>query len=310
MFHKISAVVISALLLLFPPCIQAQGEGSSSPPTMSEVLASSQDSDWRAVDPGETLYVELPRGRVIIELAAGFAPRHVANIKVLVKERYYDGLFVVRSQDNYVVQWGDPTEDPAERRPIKTARASLPDEFSSPISPDLSLSLLPDGDVYAPNVGFSHSLPVALDPATDRIWLAHCYGMVGVGRDEAAESGSGAEMYVVIGHAPRHLDRNVTLVGRVLEGMELLSTLPRGTGTLGFYERPGELVPVQSIRLASELPEEQRVDLEVLRTDTPTFDALVVSRRFRREPWFADPVGRVELCNVPLPVRRASASSK
>lgn len=308
MIDKTSLAAIGGLLALVPLWVLAQGAQSSPPPTMSEVLASSRASDWRAVDPGETLYLELPRGRVIIELAPGFAPRHVANIKALVKERYYDGLFIVRSQENYVVQWGDPAEDPAQRRPLESARASLPAEFSSPISPDLSLSLLPDGDVYAPNVGFSQSLPVALDPATDRIWLAHCYGMVGVGRDEAPESGSGAEMYVVIGHAPRHLDRNVTLVGRVLEGMELLSTLPRGTGSLGFYEDPSEFVPVQSIRLGSELSEQDRVALEVLRTDTPTFEALVASRRFRHEPWFADSVGRVELCNVPLPVRRASAS--
>lgn len=274
---------------------------------MSDVLADSQPTDWRLVDPRDTLYLELPSGRVLIELAPGFAPRHVANIKALVEERYYDGLFVVRSQENYVVQWGDPAEDPAARRPIASAQASLPPEFYGPITKDLSVTLLPEGDVYAPNVGFSHSLPVALDPATDRLWLVHCYGMVGVGRDVAPDSGSGAEMYVVIGHAPRHLDRNVTLVGRVLQGMELLSTLPRGTGSLGFYEDPGEYVPIKSIRLGSDLPVEDRVALEVLRSDTPTFEALVASRRFRHESWFADPGGRVELCNVPLPVRQQPA---
>ena len=295
--------VFGALLILLPPSSLAQEEEPASPPTMSEVLANSQPTDWRPVDPEETLYLHLPSGRVIIELAPGFAPRHVANIKALVEERYYDGLFVVRSQENYVVQWGDPAEDPAARRPIKSAQASLPPEFYGSITKDLSVTLLPEGDVYAPNVGFSQSLPVALDPATDRVWLAHCYGMVGVGRDVAPDSGSGAEMYVVIGHAPRHLYRNVTLVGRVLQGMELLSTLPRGTGTLGFYEDPSEYVPVQSIRLGSDLPAADRVSLEVLRSDTPTFEALIASRRFRYESWFADPGGRVELCNVPLPVR-------
>lgn len=297
------------LLMLLPVPSQAQEEEPVSPPTMSDVLANSQPSDWRLVDPAETLYLELPAGRVIIELAAAFAPEHVANIKALVEERYYDGLFVVRAQENYVVQWGDPAGDPAVRRPIKSAQASLPPEFYVPITKELSVNLLPEGDVYAPNVGFFRSLPVALDPATDRVWLAHCYGMVGVGRDVAPDSGSGAEMYVVIGHAPRHLDRNVTLVGRVLQGMELLSTLPRGTGALGFYENPSEYVPVESIRMGSDLPEAERVDLEVLRSDTPTFEALIASRRFRHESWFADPGGRVELCNVPLPVRVRSGES-
>ncbi len=127
--------------------------------------------------------------------------------------------------------------------------------------------------------------------------------MVGVGRDVAPGSGSGAELYVVIGHSPRHLDRNVTLVGRVVRGMEVLSTLPRGTGVLGFYEDPGQHVPIESIRLGSELPEAERASLKLLRTDTETFEALIEARRTRTESWFATPTGRIEVCNVPLPVR-------
>ena len=76
--------------------------------TMSEVLAASTDVDWRTPDPRHTLYLELASGRVVIELAPEFAPRHVANIEALVRERYFDGLAILRSQDNYVVQWGDP----------------------------------------------------------------------------------------------------------------------------------------------------------------------------------------------------------
>lgn len=135
------------------------------------------------------------------------------------------------------------------------------------------------------------------------MWLTHCYGMVGVGRDVALDSGNGGEMYVVIGHAPRHLDLNVTLVGRVVQGVEHLSTLPRGTGPLGFYEDPEQFVEIESIRLGSEIPRADWQDLEILRTDTPTFEALIESRRNRHESWFASPTGRVGLCNVPLPVR-------
>ncbi len=99
---------------------------------------------------------------------------------------------------------------------------------------------MPDGDVYAPEVGFSGGFPAARSSALRRTWLAHCYGMVGVGRDLDVRSGSGAEMYVVIGHAPRHLDRNVALVGRVVQGVELLSSLPRGSADMGFIcQEPG-----------------------------------------------------------------------
>ena len=108
---------------------------------------------------------------------------------------------------------------------------------------------------------------------------------------------------MVTGHSPRHLDRNVTLAGRVVEGMEHLTTLPRGTGNLGFYEDPSEYVPIESIRLGSDLPEAERAHLEILRTDTRTFHDLVKARRSRLDPWFVEPTGRISLCNVPIPVR-------
>jgi len=112
----------------------------------------------------------------------------------------------------------------------------------------------------------------------------------------------------VIGQAPRHLDRNVTLLGRVVRGMELLSVLPRGTGPLGFYEKPEQRTTIKSIRVAADVPANERTNLEVLRTDTPTFTALVESRRNRRDDWFKVPAGYVELCNVPIPVRPAGAA--
>ncbi|MBX9747110.1 MAG: hypothetical protein K2X34_09425, partial [Hyphomonadaceae bacterium] len=131
--------------------------------------------------------------------------------------------------------------------------------------------------------------------------------MVGAGRGDTAESGNGGELYVVIGHAPRHLDRNIATIGRVLQGMEILSVMQRGTGPLGFYEDEAQRTPIPRVRMASDVPENERVNLEALRTDSETFRAVIESRRFRRESWFLEPVGRINLCNVPLPVRvRAS----
>ncbi len=277
---------------------------AAAPPTLASVLATSKPSDWRALDPENTLYLELPAGRVVIELAPAFASRHVANVKALAREGYFDGLAILRSQDNYVVQWGDPDADDAgKRRPIRGAERTLPAEFDRAMGPDLPFTRLADGDVYAPEVGFSGGFPAARDPNTGRAWLAHCYGMTGAGRGNESDSGGGAELYVVIGHAPRHLDRNVTLLGRVVQGMALLSTIPRGTGSMGYYEKPEERMPVKSVRVAADVPESERSNLEVLRTDTPTFLALVDARRNRREEWFKDPAGHVDLCNVPIPVR-------
>ena len=62
-------------------------------------------------------------------------------------------------------------------------------------------------------------------------------------------------------------------------------------------------MPIVSVRLGSELPEPQRAQLELLRTDTQTFRDLIAVRRVRTESWFVEPTGRIGLCNVPLPVR-------
>jgi peptidylprolyl isomerase len=115
---------------------------------------------------------------------------------------------------------------------------------------------------------------------------------------------------VVIGQAPRHLDRNVTLLGRVIQGMELLSAMPRGTGALGFYEKAEQRVPIKSIRVAADVPAAERSVLEVMRTDTPTFRAVIESRRNRREDWFHFQAGHIELCNVPIPVRSESTGKR
>jgi peptidylprolyl isomerase len=228
----------------------------------------------------------------------------VANVKALVREGYFDGLAVMRSQDNYVAQWGDPDAgDAAKQRPIRTAQRTLPAEFEVPIAPGMAFTRLPDVDGYAPEVGFVNGFPAARDPARGRTWLAHCYAMVGAGRDNAADSGGGPELYAVTGHAPRHLDRNVTLFGRVVQGIERLSTLPRGTAALGFYEKPEERMPIRRVRVAADVPAAERPALSVLRTDTPTFTALVESRRNRTDEWTKVQAGHVELCNVPLPVR-------
>jgi peptidylprolyl isomerase len=51
------------------------------------------------------------------------------------------------------------------------------------------------------------------------------------------------------------------------------------------------------------MPASDRTNLEALSTDSATFRDVIESRRFRRESWFLDPVGHINLCNVPLPVR-------
>lgn len=291
------------LLALSPLSPALAGETPPAAPTMAQVLAESTAADWRRPAPQDTLYLDIPGGRVVIELAPQFAPEHVANIRALARGHYWDGLAILRVQDNYVVQWGDPNAEDAQRRkPLGDAKSALPAEFERD-GEGLAFHPIDSRDAYAAQAGFVDGFPAARDPARGKAWMAHCYGLLGAGRDNAADSSTGAELYVVIGHAPRHLDRNITPVGRVLAGIELLSALPRGPAPMGFFEDAARHVPIRSIRLASEVPESERVPIEVFRTDTPAFTRLVQARRERREEWFVDPVGRIELCNVPVPVR-------
>jgi peptidylprolyl isomerase len=266
--------------------------------TMADVIAASKPSDWRSLDPENTLYMEIPAGRVVIELAPQFAPQHAANVRALVREGFFDGLAIIRSQDNYVVQWGDPED---KRQPVK-AKATVPAEFTRSAQ-GLKFTALPDPDTYAAQTGFVDGFPAARDSESGTAWLVHCYGMVGAGRDVDVNSGGGTSLYAVSGHAPRQLDRNITMLGRVVQGMELLSATPRGPAPMGFYEKREQDTPIRRVRMAADIPEAERVKLEVLRTDTQTFADLIESRRNRRDDWYKVPAGRIDVCNVPLPVR-------
>ena len=300
----LSTLSVLPTLLVLAAASGADAAPGVKPRTMQQVLDASAHADWRRPDPAHTLYLDLPAGRVVIELAPIFAPHHVANIETLAHEHYFDGLAILRAQDNFVVQWGDPAAGEAgKEKSVGSAQRRLKAEFTVPWRAALAWTPLPDGDVYAPEVGFSGGFPAARDRKTGQVWLTHCYVAVGVGRDNDADSGGGTELYVVIGHAPRHLDRNITVVGRVVQGMELLSALPRGTGALGFYEKDEQRIPITALRRAADVPEAERTPLELLRTDTPTFTALVEARRNRRDEWYKVPAGKIDLCNVPLPVR-------
>lgn len=276
------------------------------PRTMQEIVDASAPADWRRLDPANTLLMELDdRRRIVIELAPQFAPEHVANIRTLAKEGFWNGLSINRSQDGFVVQWGDPEEAEGVRRSLGTAKAKLPAEAEVRATPalDAAWSRLPDVDGWASQVGFVDGFYAARDPKRGMYWPAHCYGMVGAGRGTEIDSSTGAELYVVIGQSPRQLDRNITTVGRVVQGMEWLSTVPRGTGPLGFFEKAEQRVPIRAVRLMSDVPVAERIELEALRTGTPLFFELVEARRNRRDDFYKVPAGHIDLCNVPLPVR-------
>lgn len=281
---------------------------AADPPTMktpNDIIAAAPASDWIAIPAGDLLQIELGDGRkVVMQLATPFAPVHVANIKALAKAGWWNGASIYRVQDNYVVQWGNN----AGEKPLpEGVVAKPPAEYSRSLK-GLTVEPLNFPDPYAPATGFSSGWPMAFDLKDESANLAHCYGMVGVGRDLNPDTGTGGELYAVIGHAPRHLDRNIALVGRIISGFEAMTALPRGTEALGFYKDRTSDVPIKRARLVSDLPEAEQPRFEYLGGDS--FRQYVHLRANRRDAFYLRPAGGVDVCNVNVPVRAVPGSAK
>ena len=288
----ISVVLIALAQASAPP---------AKPKTPSEIVAAAPASAWRDVDPDDLLVMDLRNGgRVVIQLAPQFAPVHVANIRALAKGGWWSGANIYRVQDNYVVQWGNNESE----RPFPAGVVAKPPAEYHRALKGLTVRPLGFADNYAPKAGFASGWPIGYDPKSGTANLTHCYGYVGVGRDLSPDTGTGGELYAVIGHAPRHLDRNIAVVGRVIEGIERMSALPRGTEALGFYKEAGQNVPISSVRLASEIPAPERPVFQVMDTMSATFGSYVTARANRKDDFFIRPAGGIDLCNVQVPVRR------
>jgi peptidylprolyl isomerase len=161
-------------------------------------------------------------------------------------------------------------------------------------------------DPYAARVGYARGWPIAIY-RNGQASLTHCYGTVGVGRDLAPDTGMGGELYAVIGHAPRQLDRNIAIVGRVVEGIENMSALPRGTEALGFYKEGTVARRITSVRLASALPAPERPRFQYMDEASPSFAAYLRLRANRQDDFYRVAAGGVDICNAPVPVRRTPA---
>jgi cyclophilin family peptidyl-prolyl cis-trans isomerase len=299
-------------------------------PAPGEIVAAAKAEEWVAIAPSDLLVMELapdakakPRRVVIQLMPAPFSQGWVSNIRKLAAANFWHGTSINRVQDNYVVQWGDATE----KKALPESLAVVPEsEYETQLNTSVGINWVTQGleeaesaeemlrsdgssgdddndvkifDAYQKDTGFWKGWPIANDKSS---WPVHCYAMVGVGRNLSPDTGTGAELYTVIGHAPRHLDRNIALVGRVIEGIEHLSSLPRGTGALGFYEKEEERVPILSVRIGNEATDVPA--FEYLSTDSASFAAYADARANRRDPFFNVPAGGADICNIPVPVRR------
>lgn len=256
------------------------------------------EADWQPIPDDELLVMQLRTGKqVVIRLASAYAPAHAANVRRLAQAHWWDGLGVYRVQENWVAQWGDQSE----KKPLPSGVTDQPAaEFDiARFDPAVRMTR---SDAYSTASGITaDGWPVATDGI--HAWLTHCYGTVGVARDTAPSTGSGAELFTPIGQSARRLDRNYTVVGRVIEGMQYLSALPRSEAALGMYTDRAQDLPIVSVRLASELPVTARPHYQYRAADNPRFAAAVRLRENPKPPTIS--LGGAEVCDVTLATRKA-----
>jgi peptidylprolyl isomerase len=268
-----------------------------------ELLDSAPPSAWTAIPADDLMRLRLAGGRdVFIQLAPEFAPVHVANLRALARGEYWRGAGVYRVQDNFVAQWGI---DETKRRLPRRAVARPPAEYER-TAEGLAIAPLGQPDSYAPMVGFSAGWPLSVRDG--KAAIAHCYAMVGVARDEAPDTGMGGELYAIIGQPARRLDRNLAVVGRVIEGIEHLASLPRGPiadrGRYGSRRKP---IPIVAVTMLSDVPRARRPRFERFDTSSPAFAAYLAKKPADTNAFYVVPAGGLDLCSAAVPIRRRTA---
>lgn len=267
-------------------------EGKASP---ADIIAATSDEDWRALDPENTLYFELERGRVVIALSTSLAHNHVSQIKSLAREGFYEGLSFYRVIDGFVAQGGDPFSE----RDVKTAKTEMVAEFDEPLTDETPFVQQVDIDGYAPSIGWVDSLPVGADLAAKRIWHLHCTGAFAYGRNNETDSAS-TEIYIAL-QPQRYLDRNLTVAGRVVYGMEHIQALRRVSPPETKEDDLGETI--KAVHVAADVSEEKRIDLEILDSNSASFADYIEARRNRPEAFFYFRPDYMDICALNVPVR-------
>jgi peptidylprolyl isomerase len=281
------------------------------------VRAAETDADWRKVDPDNLVLIDTKYGRTAVELAPAFAPRHVERLRALIRAHFYDGLAFYRVVDGFVAQ-GGAGEDTASTKdkPVDAEKQkqwpALKREFERPIGPDTKFTALGSPDLFAPRVGHVDGFPVGRDPKTRTQWLIHCPGTFAFARDNDPDTAT-TEFYVVIGEAPRRLDRNLTAFGRVIDGQQYLQKLERGdpavdNGVIADKTKQDAIVKMQ---LASDMPAAERPAYAVMRTDGKAF-ADWKAKRKNPAPGFylRQPPAVLDVCLAPVPSKKLSADAK
>ncbi|MDC7677322.1 peptidylprolyl isomerase [Asticcacaulis machinosus] len=251
------------------------------------MAGSAQAADWKPLDADNTLVVDTSKGRVIIALSPEMAPQAVERIKTLTRRGFYDGLLFHRVIPQFVAQTGNPNNKDG-------GKSDLPNLALEAV---FNLKTTQYHTVARPvtgTVGFVGATPFAstndyhIKTGAVRAWGTHCAGVVGMGRDDEPKNSANSELYITLSDVSR-LDRDYTVVGRVVSGFEVVKALNTG-------EPPSAPDAMQKVRIMADMTAAEQPKLEIMDTDGAAFKAHVTAIRAERGADFS-------VCDIAVPVR-------
>jgi peptidylprolyl isomerase len=292
------SLLFGALALSITAACQAQ-DGTKVQVTEAEI-ASALTPDWRDVSPENLILVETVYGDIVIELNPDFAPNHAAQFRMLVRDDVYNGIRFYRVIDAFVAQGGLQDEALIENYP------TLKNENDRPIS-EAAFVPLGNADLFAPKVGHIDGFAVGRSETLGSEWLLHCPGALAMARDNDPDSGS-TEFYIVL-DAQRYLDRNLTVFGRVIDGMQHVQKLKRGIRAIesGVIQEPEVGDEILSMTVAADMDPVIRPAYQVQAMPTQAFEDAKTAKRVREEDFFyRKPPEMLDICGFEVPVRKTT----
>ena len=291
------SLLFGALALSIMSACQAQ-EAVDVQLTEDEI-ASALAPDWRDVSPENLILVETIYGDIVIELNPDFAPNHAAQFRQLVQDDVYNGIRFYRVIEAFVAQGGLKEDALIEQYP------TLENENDRPISA-AAFEPLGNADLFAPLVGHIDGFAGGRSETLGSEWLLHCPGALAMARDTDPDSGS-TEFYIVL-DAQRYLDRNLTVFGRVIDGMQYVQKLKRGVRAIenGVIQAPEVGDEIMSMTLAADMDPAIRPAYQVQAMPTQAFEDAKTAKRVREEDFFyRKPPEMLDICGFEVPMRKA-----
>jgi len=257
------------------------------------------DEAWRTVDADNLMIIDTKYGDIGVELYPEVAPKHIAQIKKLTRDDFYNDVPFHRVIDGFMNQTGDGTKGNG------TGDSTLPDiaaEFSFRRGADMPFTLVTakkigEGEI---GVGFYKNLPIASQPTSQAMFTEdnkvdafglHCKGVTSMARTNDPNSAN-SQFFLMRGKA-EHLDAQYSIWGNTVMGYDLLEK--PAVGTIG--QVPGWLPDrMNKVEIASDMSDDERPAVQVLKTDHPAFQAWLKTQK-KADGTFPD------ICDLKIPTR-------